>query len=228
MAVVHDGEALLMLSAKIEPIDRDIAVLVSEELSPEARSRFLAEYAEEQIAEVRMHNAQVIGQVPDYETIVDGRRGAMLTSVRPNGTIVAEYDLLLEVFAWIGAQLVTHSPRRSGRYAASHAFFADGIEVDPKVGVPDASEYVFVNLQPYARKIEAGLSAMAPDGVYQAVTAVANRRFGNIARILFGYRDVGTRGVRTVRVNDNRGTVERRARGAASGRNPAIIIRLGR
>lgn len=214
-----------MLSAKIEPIDRDIAVLVAEELSPEARSAFLAEYAEEQIADVRAQNAQVLGQVPDYETIVDGRRGAMPATVKPNGVIVAEYDLLLEMFAWIGLQLVTHSPRRSGRYAASHILLADGVEIDPNGVIPPAAEYVFLNSQPYARKIERGLSNQAPDGVYQAVTAVSNRRFGNIARALFGYRELSSGAVSAWAS----GRFSRSASLASARlRQPAIIIRPGR
>lgn len=214
-----------MLSTKIEPIDRDIALIIDQELSPEARSAFLAEYAEEQIAEVRADNARVLGTVPAYETIVDGRRGAMPATVKPSGVIVAEYDLLLEMFAWIGAQLVTHSPRRSGRYAASHILLADGVEIDPNGAIPPAAEYVFLSAQPYARKIEMGLSAQAPDGVYQAVTAVANRRFGNIARALFGYRELSSGAVSAWAA----GRFARSASQASARlRQPAIIIRPGR
>jgi hypothetical protein len=214
-----------MLSTKIEPIDRDIALIIDQELSPEARSAFLAEYAEEQIAEVRADNARVLGTVPDYETIVDGRRGAVPATVKPSGVIVAEYDLLLEMFAWIGAQLVAHSPRRSGRYAASHVLLADGVEIDPNGVIPDAAEYVFLSSAPYARKIERGLSAQAPDGVYQAVTAVANRRFGNIARALFGYRELHSGAVSawaSGRFARSKSAAQARLR------QPAIIIRPGR
>ena len=52
-----------------------------------------------------------------------------------------------------------------------------------------AEEYVFINTQPYARKIEGTggrrMAPQAPDGVYQAVATLAQRRFGNIARITF-------------------------------------------
>lgn len=215
----------MALSTRIEPIDRDIALLIDGELSPEARSAVLAEYAEEQIAEVRDQNAQVLGQVPDYETIVDGRRGARPAAVRPDGVIVAEYDLLLELFAWIGAQLITHSPRRSGRYAASHILLADGVEIDPNGVTPDAAEYVFVNAQPYARKIEDGLSSQAPDGVYQAVAAVANRRFGNIARAMFGYRELSSGAVSAWASGR---FARSRSQAQARLRQPAIIIRPGR
>lgn len=214
-----------MITARIEPIDRDIAVIVSEDLSDEARSAFLAEYAEEQIAAVRADNAQAIGQVPDYETIVDGRRGAPPAAVQPDGVVVAEYDLLLEVFAWIGMQLVAHSPRLSGRYVSSHAFFADGVEIASTGAVPDAYEYVFVNLQPYARKIERGLSSQAPDGVYQAVAAVAARRFGNIATIGFNYRAVISGRARRPSA---RGSARALAENRSEVRQPAIVVKIGR
>ena len=49
---------------------------------------------------------------------------------------------------------------------------------------------MFLNAQSYARKIERGQSSQAPDGVYEAVAAMAARRFGNVARIRFGFRSV--------------------------------------
>jgi hypothetical protein len=213
------------VSTKIEPLDRDIALIFDEELSPDARGALLANYAQEQIDETRAFNAKVIGQMPDYEVTVDGRRGVAITSVKADGTVVAEFDLLLEVFAWIGKQLLSHSPVRSGRYSKSHMFFADGVEVDPNGVVPEASEYVFLNAQPYARKIEAGLSGQAPDGVYQAVSATANRRFGNIARVYFGYREMATGAI-----SQWAGGKFSRSRSQAQARlrQPAIIIRLGR
>lgn len=198
------------ISIKVEPIDRDIALIVADDLSPEAGSGFLAAFAQEQIDDARSSNGQIMGQVPSYEQTVDGRLGAALESVRPDGTIVAEFDLLFELFSWIGAQLVSRSPRRSGRYAQSHVFFVDGRETEILAAVPDARQYAFVNVLPYARKVERGLSAQAPDGVYQSVAAVAARRFGNIARIRFEYRAVAE------------------GRRAKTDRNPAIVISLGR
>ena len=96
-----------------------------------------------------------------------------------------------------------HSPVLTGRFAKSHELFADGVDTENPNIAPPAEEYVFLNTQPYARKIERGRSPQAPDGVYQAVATLAQRRFGNIARITFSYREV---------------------RGGE--RNPAIIVRL--
>lgn len=177
-----------MLTTRIEPIDRDIAVIVAQDLSPEARSAALAAFAREELAKAQEINAAALGRVPPYETVVDGGRGRSPESVRPDGVIVFEFTLIEEALRWIGEQLVENSPVLIGTYAKSHVLFADGEEVAPGAAIPAATEYVFVNMQPYARKIERGLSDQAPDGVYQAVAALAQHRFGNVARVRFSFR----------------------------------------
>lgn len=178
----------MTITTKIEPIDRDIALLLQNDLSPEARRATLANYANEQLAEAQAINKRAIGRVPDHETIVDGARGARVEQVRPDGVIVFEFELLTDLFAWIGEQLIQASPSLTGEYRRSHAFFAGGVEVDPGEVLPDADEYVFVSTSPYAGKIERGQSDQTPDGVYQVVAALASRRFGNSVRIRFTYR----------------------------------------
>lgn len=173
---------------KIDPIDRDIQVMLADDLSPQARSKALAEFADTQIDGAAEAARQAIGTTPRYTVTVDGRQGAPLESVKPDGVIVAEFELLTDVLSWIGEQLVLHSPVSSGRYQDSHVLMADGVAIEPGLKIPPAEEYVFVNVQPYARKIERGMSSQAPDGVYQAVATLAARRFNNVAKISFNYR----------------------------------------
>ncbi|MGN6549755.1 MAG: hypothetical protein ACTHJ3_07670 [Pararhizobium sp.] len=180
----------MAVATKIDPIDRDIAVIIDQDLSPEAQSRYLADFARQSFAEAEAQNRAALGETPPHETFVDGRKGAPIEAVRPDGTIVFEFDLVTDVLEWIGEQLVHASPVLTGRYAASHILFADDVAVEPGQSVPAAEEYAFINTQPYARKIERGLSAQAPDGVYQAVAAVAAKRFGNVARVRFSYRSL--------------------------------------
>jgi hypothetical protein len=163
----------------------------------------LAAFAAETIEEAKTQNKQVLGVVPPYDVFVDGREGAPLASVKPDGVIRAEFQLVNEALAWISTQLQLHSPVLTGRYAKSHELFADGVDTENPNIAPPAEEYVFMNIQPYARKIERGMSPQAPDGVYQAVATLAQRRFGNVARITFSYRTV-----------------------TGGERNPAIIVRL--
>jgi hypothetical protein len=203
-------------SIRIEPIDRDIRLILDENLSPQARSHDFADFAQDTIDQVEADNASILGRVPRSKTFVDGRETNDLYSVRPDGgIIVAEFELIDDALQWIAQQLEQHSPVKTGRYQKSHTLFADGQEVAIGGTIPEADEYVFTNSVPYARKIERGSSSQAPDGVYQAVASLAQRRFGNIARITFGYRTAigGT-------------FVGGRAGNRSENRNPAIIVRL--
>jgi hypothetical protein len=183
---------MTMITVRAEPIDRDIELLVRPDLSPKARSSMLARFAGEQLKEAQAINQRASGSVPRHETFVDGRANAPLESVRPDGKIVFEFALLLDLFAWIGAELVQHSPvgpPPAPAYRENFVFFADGQQVPPGGKVPEAELYTFLNTVKYARKIEKGESAQAPDGVFHVVATLAQRRFGNIARVRFAYRE---------------------------------------
>lgn len=179
-----------MITAKIDPIGKDLAIILNETLSRDARAKIVADIAREELASAQAINQQALGTIPPHETYVDRVLNAPLESVNPDrGLIVFEFELVQEVFAWIGEQLVQHSPVLTGRYSQSHVFTADGVEIEPGAPVPPAQEYIFVNVQPYARKIEPprAQSDQAPAGVYQAVALLARRRFGNVAKIRFTY-----------------------------------------
>jgi len=196
----------MALKTRVQPISRDLELFMAEDLGPKARSAMLAAFAAETIEEAKTQNKQVLGVVPPYEVFVDGVEGAALTSVKPDGVIRAEFELVNEALTWIYQQLEIHSPRLTGHYASSHVLFADGQEVSV-INPPPAQEYTFVNTTPYARKIEGTktrppLSPQAPDGVYQAVATLA-RKFSNVAKISFTYVTV-----------------------AGGERNPAITVRL--
>lgn len=200
----------MSVTIKVDPLNRKIDLLISQTLSPAAQSQVFAKFAAEQIDEVRQNNAKVLGRAPQERIFVDGREGAALESVKPTGTIVAEFDLFLDALTWIRDQLRIHSPvghvrdKHPGLYRESHALFADGVEVASGSPVPFASEYLYVNTVPYARKIELGSSSQARDGVYQAVAILARQRFGNVAKITFTYRSIG----------------------GVDGRSPAVVVKV--
>ena len=201
------------LRARVQPIQRDIQLLLDDLKSPQQRQQTFAEFAREEIEDAKTINRQALGYDPPVTIFVDGTRNAPLTSVK--NVIVADFELVGQTILWIHSQLQMHSPVRTGRYRESHALFADGRQVLP-IGpeIPVAEEYVFVNLVPYARKIERGLSPQAPDGVYQAVAHLAQQQFRNLARITFSYRTVLEGVIAGGKAGDR-----------ASNRNPAIIIR---
>lgn len=177
-----------MLSGGVDGLDLDFEILVREAFSPAARSAAIADFAREQLAEAQAVNQAALGFVPPHTTRVDGQAGADEDRVRPDGVIVYEFQLLPEIFAWVADQLRAHAPVRTGRFRDSFEFFADGVLVDPSGDVPQAGEYVFLSPLPYSRKLEEGASRQAPDGIFEAIAAIAAQRFGNQALIRFVFR----------------------------------------
>lgn len=220
--------------SRIDPIDRDIGVLINDLLSPKAQSARLAQVAAEELARGQAQNRSVLGYTPQHETFVDRRQDAPLESVRPDGTIIFEFKLIESTLSDIAEMLILASPVRSGRYQASHALFADGTEVEPWQIPPNASEYAFVNAQPYSRKVERGLSPQSPEGVYHVVAEMAARRYGNIARIRFGFRSLPSGAVGGWAKTGSALALARRVRGGDPAkhhewltRQPAIVMTLG-
>lgn len=218
----------MSVKVRIDSIDRDIKLITDELLSPGARARQFAEGAKEQLADTDEINRQALGRVPKSETYVDGRRGAPLASVSANGVIIREYELVNDVLIWIAATLRADSvvgkgpdkrPGHPGFYRSSHVLFADGQEVDSSGQIPEAEEYVFLSTAPYARRVEKRTD------IYEKTAAKANRRFGNVAKVSFGWRSplIADRAAPAGRLSRHR------ARKAAQAtRVPAIIVTMGR
>lgn len=206
---------------KIQPIDRDVKLIVDELLSPAAQSRQFAESAQLLLDEADEVNRSVLGRIPRNQTYVDGREGADLASVKAQGgVIVREYELVIDVLVYISDELRSVSPvgkgpdKRPGHpgfYRASHTLFADGQEVAINATIPDADEYVFLSDAPYARKIESKKS------IYEMTAAKANKKFGNIARVYFGWRAPAAGVILGGKKGDR-----------SDGRVPAIIVKIGR
>lgn len=190
----------MAVTTKIEPISDFIEIVVRQDLTPAAQSKAFADFAREKLTEVQEKNRQALGRVPPHETAVDGRIGVPLESVRPNGTIVFEFELIDDVLLWIAETLLDRSPIQSGTYRKNHRLFADGVEIsigDLLAGraIPAAAEYSFTNVVPYSRKIEIGKTksgrafvVQVPNRIYERTSADARRRFGNVSAINFTYR----------------------------------------
>lgn len=204
----------MALTSRIEPIRKDVEVFIADLRGPAAAEQF-REFARQEIEEAKQINRSVLGRVPPFQMYIDGSKSSSLASVKGSSTILVEFELIAEALIWIAEQLEKFSPVKSGRYKRSHVLLADGSEVEVSAQIRLAEEYVFINTVPYARKIERGASSEAPNGVYQAVAALARGRFGNLARISYGFRTVIGGSI-----------VGGRAGNRASNRNPAIIVRL--
>jgi hypothetical protein len=180
-----------MIIATILGGDIDIAALLEEDLSPAALSAELAAFAREQLAEAQTINANALGFTPQHTVAVDGVAGASEDRVRPDGVIVYTFDLIPDVFAWIAAELEAFAPVLSGRFRRSFAFFVDGILTDLAGEIPEGREFVFLSSVAYAGKIEGEHkppeSYQAPNGVFEAVAALARMRYPQL-EISFSYR----------------------------------------
>jgi hypothetical protein len=177
------------LDVKLDQIDRDLRLYVGNAFWNSARSQMLADFAKESFEQARIHNERLLGTDLRSKRWVDGVFDRDEYSVRPDGTIVYEFQIIADIIAFIEEQLEIHSPvgasrdTHSGLYKRTHTVFADGSEVALGPTIPAAREYTFVSVQPYARKIERGESTQAPHGVYEVTAHEASKRFGNVARI---------------------------------------------
>lgn len=183
----------MAVTTRIEPLGRELSILIDETMSPRAQSKAFADFARVELREAQEINGRALGEVPRHKTFVDGRAEAPLETVKPDGgRIVFEFEILFDVLRFIAFTLVEKSPVKTGRYRSSHQLFADGVQVLTQGELfPAAREYVFLNPLPYARKIEAGKMKMSVPGsshVYEQTAQIARRRFGNIAQIRFTYR----------------------------------------
>ena len=210
------------ITTKFEALDVQALVATS---GPEA-SQALAAFAAEQIAAAQASNAEALGTVPSYATFVDGARSDSLTRVRPDGTIVAVFDLASDLLQHIWDLLIVAAPFLTGQFKRSITIYADGQEIDSVADVGTATEVVFTSTVPYARKIERGESNQAPEGVFEGVAAIMNGRYGNQAKIRFGYREPVGGGSALARWAGARANGRSRRERAADVRQPAIVVTL--
>lgn len=181
------GNLMPKVLVKLEPLEREIAILYNQDLSSDAVGRSFSVAVNDALLDGQTINRSALGYVPSHKTFMDGSERSNLSGVEKAKIVSFEFALLGDVIEWVDEQLIIHSPVKSERYARSHTWFADGVEFDV-ASIPPAESYIVLSTQPYARKIEKGLSPQAPDGVYEAVATLAKRRFGNIAYVGFSFR----------------------------------------
>ena len=173
----------------------EIAEWVQEVRSPAVASREIAALVLSEIAAMDEVYLRIVGHVVRRLITVDGQRGRDLSLVRPDGgEIDVEWDVVSDVLIWIGQTLRDRSPVVSGKYREGHTLYAGDEMVPVGAVIPPATRYTFINLQPYAHKIEIGKTRsgrdfviQVPNRIYERTAIDASARFGNIARITFDY-----------------------------------------
>ena len=224
-----------MVRTRIDALDRDISLIIAEELSPEAQSRHVAAMARQLRDEAAATNRALTGQEPTWTTTVDGRAGAAEETVKVPGRIDYDFDAGSDVVAYVVGLIAKTAPKRSGRYAKSVAIYADGVEVETIGGTLDAEEIVVVSTVAYARKIERGRKGYAPGGVFEGVAAMAMSRYGNMASIKYTFAsplgggthlEAWASRTKQTRKRFQGGGKAEAGRAAWNRRNPAISIRM--
>jgi len=231
------------LKTRFTPVEKVTSAGLLATLSEPEAKQAAADFAREGRDEAIRVNQAALGRVPTYTTTVDGKEGAPLESVNPNGgSIIFEFDLATEAIAWIAQTLLERSPVDSGEYKRAHMLLADGQETTLSGGnVLPAAEYTFLNPLPYARKIEIGKTEkgrsfviQVENRIYERVAKDARAKFGAMVDIQFGYRQptgayVLKRDTRTahwkIGARGRSGLSETHRAGAAV-LAPSIIVRL--
>lgn len=180
---------------------RSVQVFVDRNLSPEARSKVLAETA----IRGRQELIQTGKAAPSFRTSVDGHESVPEAQVKPEGIIVYRFNLLGEAAVFAMAFLRQRVPTRSGQlrdsliYAVSEADPMGGNgrlanqygvsriirpqSFDPQKVNETAREVLIFSRLPYARKADVQLVGNrrlrfpAPPGMYDDAAAAVRRRF---------------------------------------------------
>lgn len=162
-----------------------------------ARAEALATAAIAARDEALAKNTAALGRPPSFVTIVDGKQGASEMQVRVGGTIVylfavgsASLEEAVDAAAQLYHQIAPRGP--TGRYAEGLRLLVNGTErsysrAGTAVRLLETDEVQLTNLLPYARKIERGWSAQAPNGVFEVVATALRQRYGNLLKIGFSY-----------------------------------------
>jgi hypothetical protein len=221
---------------QIDPVERSVEAAIRDDLSSKSQQLAAADFARAGIAEAQAINRQALGRIPRMTVTVDGREGAPLESVKPDGgTIIVEFELISEVLRAIAEKLIARSPRQSGDYIRGHEVFAGGRQFDFGIllgssseSIPKADVYFFVNAVPYAARIEIGTTKsgrrfvmQVPNRIYERVAKDVRGEFRREADIQFSYQTyVGAYVRRSGRSRS------RRRKAGSSIQSPAIIVRM--
>ncbi|WP_109150730.1 hypothetical protein [Azospirillum sp. TSO5] len=188
------------MASNIDVVRRQLQLLKSD-LSPQ-------EFVKMHAATARAARAELEAEQGKYPTtvVVDGHRGASEDTVQYGGVIQYEFHPAGDVIDATYAALMEAAPVKTGNYAKHIWMYVNRVRRDAAtegatVDIMPGDEVVFIDTVPYARKIEGwrgrrsqsrpGLSAQAPNGVFEITARALKARFGNYpVKIDFDYRGV--------------------------------------
>lgn len=162
-------------------------------LEGEDRIEALRHIERETFGESREQNRRVLGYVPGEEIRTDGVVGKRFEQMAVGGQSVQTFDLASDIVPFALQLLARIAPRRTGKFASAFLAIVDGRVLAPPYILPDGFDQIrFVNLLPYARKLEGGkgfrpTSKQRPNGYMEALAyPELKARYGDQFRVWFG------------------------------------------
>lgn len=182
-----------------------------------------------QVFREALRDEQRVGNLTDPMIITDYVVGRPPDKVKPFGHITAQDKIdLAKVIEEIVQLLDYKSPFLTGRYRLSHIIMVNGVEYNWQStrapGIGQLDEVQFVNVTPYAKRIEQGWSLQAPRGVYKVVQRYIERKYGKLIYTKFTYRTLNLGGMVTRYIGYNKKPLRQPQRVAAI--YPVIALRV--
>ena len=159
-------------------VARSIRVFRDATLSPAALSKTLAGVAR-RVRDDAIASGDAKG---NYLTLVDGRRGAMEETVRPDGQIIYRFAVLGQAAAFALSYCIARSPRKDGDYVRAWFVAVNGRRWPGDLNdLPSGSEVMITNPMPYARTIDVGHTRVhAPPFIVEGARQAAQKAFPSL------------------------------------------------
>lgn len=154
-------------------------------LSPEQTQRRMAEVTRHAVADA----IQAGEGTKDNVTVVNGRVGAQMETVRLPGPIVVRFNWWRDIVLTAIEFAYQRSPVDSGDYRDSWFAMVDGEAVAPE-DIPIGTQTVVItNDKPYHRKIDVGhmRRMTVPPGIVEDTVQVVRGRYGNIVKAQYAF-----------------------------------------
>jgi hypothetical protein len=182
---------------KLKAWQQSILTDVSNKTDAAARAALRRQAAIEKARVLAEQTARSGGIEPLLRQLVDGKEDKTLATVRANSIIVLDWTYTPEVARRTYAALIDRSPKESGDYVRGLLIFVDEEPAGFDAITLNTREVRFVASVDYARRLEVGHDASGQPWVKQVAphiveetAIVANRKFGNLARITYNYVDL--------------------------------------
>ena len=173
----------------LSALRRQIPVLVKE-MNEQARQLF--------VAQAKVENLKVIADQKTRTGFEPSWTGFGDVAGKPiddaQKLIVFKYTYLQEMISEFLKELRAASPAESGRYKSNHGLYIDGRPVADNTPVTIGQDVFISNPVVYARRLEVGKTESGrdflisvPNHIYERVAKKLGSRYGNAARVVFGY-----------------------------------------